>query len=174
MRLLEAVHERARLRHLSPRTEETYAGWIGRYVRHHGRRHPREMGEREVAEFLTTLAVRGNVSASTQNQALAALLFLYRDVLGIPMQIGEEAVRAKRARRLPEVMTREEVARILDAMSGTARLAALVLYGSGLRLQECVTLRVKDIGFAERTVMVRGGKGDQDRRTSTPRCCSAR
>jgi site-specific recombinase XerD len=127
--------------------------------------HPRDMAEREIGECLTELAVRGRVSASTQNQALAALLFLYRDVLGIPMQIEEGVVRVKRARRLPEVMTREEVAAVIDAMTGTPRLAALMLYGSGLRLQECVMLRVKDVDFAERTVMVRGGKGDKDRRT---------
>jgi integron integrase len=165
MRLLEAFHARARLRHLSPRTEETYRGWVRRYIRQFRPRHPRELGDREVGLFLTALAVEHGVSASTQNQALAALMFLYREVLGVPIAIGEHVVRAKRGRRLPEVMTRDEVARVLRALRGTPRIAATLLYGSGLRLEECLSLRIKDIGFAERVLMVRGGKGDKDRRT---------
>lgn len=168
MRLQDAFRDRARLRHLSPRTEQAYFGWVRRYVRHCDRRHPRDLGEREVGLFLTSLAVEHKVSASTQNQALAALMFLYREVLGIPMTIGEHAVRAKRGRRLPEVMTRSEVAAVLGALEGVPRLASRILYGSGLRLEECLSLRVKDIGFAERTILVRAGKGNKDRRTVLP------
>ena len=165
MRLLEAVHARVRLRHLSPRTEQTYAGWVKRFVRYHGCRHPREMGDREIGHFLTSLAVDANVSASTQNQALAALLFLYREVLGIPVAVGDDTVRAKRGHRLPEVMTREEATRIIGMRSGTPRIVALLLYGSGLRLEESLTLRVKDIDFSTRSILVRSGKGNKDRRT---------
>jgi integron integrase len=168
MRLQDAIRARAKLRHLSPRTEQAYLGWVRRYIRHFGGRHPRDLSDRDVGEFLTTLAVDRKVSASTQNQALAALLFLYHEVLGIPISIGEHAVRAKRGRRLPEVMTRNEVAAVITALSGTPRLVALLLYGSGLRLEECLALRVKDIGFAERIILVRAGKGNKDRRTVLP------
>ena len=168
MRLLETLRARARLRHLSPRTEQAYIGWVRRYIRHFGSVHPRELGDREVGLFLTSLAVERKVTASTQNQALAALLFLYREVLGIPIAIGEHAVRAKRGRRLPEVMTRDEVSHVLDALTGIPGLAARLLYGSGLRLEECLSLRVKDIGFAERIILVRAGKGNKDRRTVLP------
>lgn len=168
MRLQDAIRARAKLRHLSPRTEQAYLGWVRRFVRHVGGRHPRELGDREVGEFLTMLAVDRKVSASTQNQALAALLFLYREVLAIPIEMGERAVRAKRGRRLPEVMTRSEVAAVIAAMEGIPRLVARLLYGSGLRLEESLSLRVKDIGFAERTILVRGGKGNKDRRTVLP------
>lgn len=165
MRLLQLVHERCRLRHLSARTEATYTGWIKRYIVFHRRRHPRDMGEPEIAAFLTMLAVRGQVASSTQNQALAALLFLYRDVLAIPMTIGDEAIRAKRPKRLPEVMSRAEVADVIGQLEGRNRLACLILYGSGLRLLECLALRVKDIDVDERSLIVRGGKGNKDRRT---------
>ena len=168
VRLQDAIRARARLRHLSPRTEQTYLAWVRRFVRHCGGRHPRDLGDREVGDFLTSLAVDRKVSASTQNQALAALLFLYREVLGIPIGVGEHAIRAKRGRRLPEVMTRSEVSAVLTAMTGVPRLAARLLYGSGLRLEECMSLRVKDIGFAERTILVRAGKGNKDRRTVLP------
>ncbi|MEP6622482.1 MAG: integron integrase, partial [bacterium] len=153
------------MRHLSAKTERAYAGWIRRYITFHRRRHPRDMAEREVASFLTMLAVDGHVAASTQNQALAALLFLYRDVLGMPMTISNEVVRAKRPKRLPDVMSRGEVANLLAELEGVAALGCLLLYGSGLRLQECISLRVKDVDVAERTVIVRGGKGNKDRRT---------
>ncbi len=165
MTLMEAVHERCRVRHLSKRTEEAYSAWIRRYVKYHRRRHPREMGEAEIGAFLTMLAVDGRVSSSTQNQALAALQFLYVDVLGIPVAVGDEIVRAKRPARLPEVLSREEVSMVIAAMEGTERLAAMLLYGSGLRLLECLSLRVKDIDLAERSIIVRGGKGNKDRRT---------
>lgn len=165
MRLLEAIHARARLRHLSPRTEKAYAGWVKRFVRYHGRRHPRDLGDREIGRFLTSLAVDANVSAATQNQALAALLFLYREVLGIPVTVGQDTVRAKRGRRLPEVMTRDEATRIIDLLAGTPHVVALFLYGSGLRLEEALTLRVKDVDVETRTILVRSGKGNKDRRT---------
>lgn len=168
MRLLDAVHARARVRHLSPRTEEAYRGWIVRFVRHHGLRHPRELDGGHIEAFLTSLAVDARVSSSTQNQALAALLFLYRDVLGIPMDLADGAVRAKRPRRLPEVMSRDEVARVLAAMHGTPQLCGLLLYGAGLRLNECLALRVKDVDFSQRSLLVRSGKGDKDRRTMLP------
>ena len=163
-------HLRSVLRtlHYSRRTEQAYVAWVRRFVRFSGGRHPRDLGQAEVGRFLSNLAVEGNVAASTQNQALAALLFLYRDVLGIPMALGDEAVHAKRPARLPVVLTRGEAKAILDALDGTKRLIATLLYGSGLRLYECVTLRVKDIDLTLNQVMVRGGKGDKDRITMLP------
>ena len=137
-------------------------------MRFSGDRHPLQLGQAEVGRFISSLATEGHVAASTQNQALAALLFLYRDVLGIPLSIGDEAVRAKRPERLPVVLTRGEVKAILDAMDGTKRLIATLLYGSGLRLQECLTLRIKDIDLGSNQITVRGGKGDKDRITMLP------
>jgi integron integrase len=154
-----------RARHLSRATEEAYVGWIRRFVVHHGRRHPREMGEREVGAFLTALAVEGHVASSTQNQALAALQFLYNEVLALPIAVGGDVVRAKRPHRLPEVLSRREVAAVLGELHGTPHLVASLLYGSGLRLGECLSLRVKDVDVVERIVTVRGGKGDKDRMT---------
>jgi integron integrase len=165
MRLLDVVRARMRTRHLSAATEEAYVAWIRRFVAFHGRRHPRDMAEREVGAFLTHLAVEGKVAASTQNQALAALQFLYVDVLGLPLGIGDEVVRAKRPHRLPEVMSRAEVSEVLGALQGTPRLVATVLYGSGLRINECLSLRVKDVDVAERVLTVRSGKGAKDRMT---------
>ena len=165
MKLLNAVRARMRTRHLSRATEQAYVGWIRRYIVHHGRRHPREMGEREVGGFLTALAVEGHVAAATQNQALAALQFLYNDVLGLPLAIGDDVIRAKRPHRLPEVLTRAEVAIVIAHMRGVSRLIARMLYGSGLRIGEGIALRVKDVDVAERIITVRGGKGDKDRMT---------
>lgn len=165
MKLLDAVRARMRIRHLSRATEETYVAWIRRFIVYNNRRHPREMAEREVGAFLTALAVRGNVSASTQNQALAALQFLYVDVLGVPITLGGDVVRAKRPHRLPEVLTKAEVGLVLANMSGVSWLVASLLYGSGLRIGECLALRVKDVDVAERVITVRGGKGDKDRMT---------
>ena len=165
MRLLDAVRARMRTRHLSAATEEAYIGWIRRYIAFHHRRHPREMGEREVGAFLTALAVDGHVAASTQNQALAALQFLYNDVLGIGLAIGTDVVRAKRPHRIPEVLSRAEVTSVLAAMSGVTRLVASILYGSGLRISECLALRVKDVDVTERILTVRAGKGAKDRMT---------
>ncbi len=164
-RLLDQVRAVLRRKHYSLRTEEAYISWVKRYVLFHQKRHPREMGLPEVEAFLTDLAVVQQVAASTQNQALSALLFLYAEVLGQPLAGRVAAVRAKQPERLPTVMTRDEVVRVLDALSGVQQLMAKLLYGSGLRLMECVRLRVKDVDFAQRQVIVRDGKGGKDRVT---------
>lgn len=167
-RLLDSVRDVLRRKHYSIRTEEAYVGWIRRFVIFHGTRHPRDMGLPEVEAFLTDLAVNQGVAASTQNQALSALLFLYGEVLNQPLDGPIQSVRAKQPERLPTVLTRDEVARVLDALSGTHRLMAQLLYGSGLRLMECVRMRVKDLDFAQRQVLVRDGKGAKDRVTPLP------
>ena len=164
-RLLDEVRERLRARHYSLRTETIYLGWIKRFIIANGKRHPREMGAAEVEAFLTGLAVQGKVAASTQNQALSGLLFLYREVLGIELERMENVVRAKRPLRVPTVLSREEVSRLLAVMEGRPRLLAALLYGSGLRLMECLRLRVKDVDFARNEIVVRDGKGGKDRRT---------
>jgi integron integrase len=162
---MDAVRARIRTHHFSAATEAAYVGWIRRFIHFHQRRHPREMGEREVGAFLTALAVDANVAASTQNQALAALQFLYNEVLGIALGIGDDVIRAKRPHRLPEVFTRAEVSALFAELTGTPRLVAAMLYGSGLRISECLSLRVKDVDIAERIVSVRRGKGAKDRMT---------
>jgi integron integrase len=167
-RLLDQVREALRTRHYSRRTEKAYVGWIRRFVIFHGKRHPREMGEAEVTRFLSHLAVERKVSASTQNQALAALLFLYRVVLGIELKWLGEMVRAKRPQRLPVVLTRREVRELLERLRGTTWLMASLLYGSGLRLLECARLRVKDVDFERGEILVRDGKGRKDRVTMLP------
>jgi integron integrase len=166
--LLERLREVIRARHYSRRTEEAYVRWVRRLVRFHGMRHPREMGETEITSYLTSLAVAGKVSASTQTQALSAILFLYREVLGQDLPWLDDVVRAKVPQRLPVVLTREEVRKILLSLDGTPRLVARLLYGSGLRLLECLRLRVKDVDFGASQIVVRGGKGDRDRRTMLP------
>jgi integron integrase len=158
-----------RTRHLSRRTEKAYTQWIRRYIFFHGKRHPGELGADEVSAFLTHLAVRRKVAASTQNQALAALLFLYRRVLQIDLAALDRVVRARRPRRLPVVLTPSEVGSLLDHLVGTPQLMATLLYGSGLRLLECARLRVKDLDFPQRQIVVRGGKGDRDRITLLPK-----
>ena len=165
MKLMTRVRQALRLRHYSRRTEQAYVDWIRRYVRFHDLQHPRDLTERDVTRFLSDLAVRGHVSASTQNQALASLLFLYREVLG--QQVGwlAELVRAQRPHRLPVVLTRDEVRTVIGRMGGVPRLVAGMLYGSGLRLLEGLQLRVKDLDFERREVRIRGGKGDRDRVT---------
>lgn len=167
-RLIPAVRRVMRTRHLSRLTEEAYVRWIVRFVRFHGLRHPRTLGEREVREFLSHLATDRNVAASTQSQALAALLFLYTDVLRDPVPWIADVIRARRPQRLPVVMTREEVRAVLGKMRGSPRVVALLLYGSGLRLMEALQLRVKDIDFGMNQITVRGGKGDRDRVTMLP------
>jgi len=167
-RLVDAIRGVARVRRLSPRTEKAYRGWIRRFILFHGRRHPAEMGAAEVTAFLTALAKEGGVSASTQNQALAALLFLYRHVLEQELPWLDGLVRAKRPRRLPLVLTRGEVAAVLDRMRGAPHLMALLLYGGGLRVLECARLRVQDLDFERRTIRVRAAKGDRDRSTVLP------
>jgi len=157
-----------RVRHYSLRTEEAYVGWIRRFIVFHGKRHPREMGKEEITTFLTRLAVQGKVAASTQNQALSALLFLYRSVLEAEVPWLDELVHAKRPRKLPVVLTRGEVQALLSCLRGTRWLMAVLLYGSGLRLLECLRLRVKDIVFERAEIMVREGKGGKDRLTMLP------
>jgi integron integrase len=167
-RLLDRVRAACRVRHYSLRTEEAYANWVRRFVLFHGKRHPLEMGAAEINAFLTHLAVDGHVSASTQNQAFSALLFLYQKVLEVEPGRIEGAVRASRPRRLPVVLSREEVRRVLAELTGTYRLIGLLLYGAGLRLLEALRLRVKDVDFALNQIVVRQGKGDKDRRTMLP------
>ena len=167
-KLLDRVSELMRLRHYSIRTERSYIGWIKRYILFHKKRHPGEMGVPEIEAFLTHLAVDRKISRSTQNQAFNALLFLYREVLKIPLDERIQAVRASRKRKLPVVMTRDEVRLVIEAMSGTCGLMAKVMYGSGLRLMECVRLRVQDMDFNMNQITVRSGKGDKDRWTMLP------
>jgi integron integrase len=167
-RLLDRVRSEVRTRHYSRRTEEAYVGWTKRFVLFHHKRHPAAMGRDEVNAFLSHLAVDANVSASTQAQALSALVFLYRHVLDDPLPWMDEIVRASRPRKLPVVLSREEVGSVLGAMKGTTRLVASILYGGGLRLMEALRLRVKDVDFAARLLVVREGKGAKDRRTMLP------
>jgi integron integrase len=167
-RLLDRVREANRLRHGSRSTEKSYVGWIRRFVLFHGKRHPAEMGATEVAQFLSSLAVEGQVAASTQNQALSALLFLYRYVLHQDLPWVEDVVRARRPKHLPVVLTREEVRTVISKLDGTARLMATLLYGSGLRVLECARLRVQDVDFAMNHIVVRDGKGAKDRVTVLP------
>ena len=167
-KLLDQVCDVIRLKHYSLRTERTYCDWIERFIRFHELRHPRDMGEAEVSAFLTHLARDGKVAASTQNQALSALLFLYKEVLKQEIGWLENVERAKKPTRLPVVLTRDEVHKIFAHLHGTARLMAGLLYGSGLRLMECVRLRVKDIDFGYVRITVRDTKGNKDRVTMLP------
>ena len=157
-----------RTKHYSIRTERAYVDWARRYVLFHGKRHPRELGPDHVNRFLTHLAVAKHVAASTQNQALSALLFLYGEVLGMPLPREDGLVRAKKPHRLPTVLTREEVARVLSRLDGPPKIAATLLYGAGLRLLEVLRLRVKDVDFGLGQLVVRDGKGQKDRVTMLP------
>jgi integron integrase len=165
MKLLAQVRARLRMKHYSPRTEQAYVYWVERYVRFHGVRHPAELGAAELTRFLGSLAQGRRVSASTQNQALAALLFLYREVLGLRVGWLATLVRAQGPRRLPCVLTRAEVRAVLGRLRGVERMVAALLYGSGLRLLEALQLRVKDIDFERGEIVVRRGKGAKDRVT---------
>ncbi len=167
-KLLQSVQDVMRFRHYSLRTERCYCDWIRRFIVFHGKRHPSEMAEAEVTDFLTHLARDGNVAPATQNQALSALLFLYKEVLKQEIGWLGTIERATKPKRLPVVLTREEVHRIFAHLEGTPRLMAALLYGSGLRLMECVRLRVKDIDFGYARVTVRDGKGAKDRITMLP------
>src|SRR5437868_7953195 len=167
-KLLERVRDVIRVKHYSLRTERTYCDWIERFIRFHRMRHPSEMGAAEVGEFLTHLARDGHVAASTQNQALSALLFLYKQVLKEEIGWLEDVERAKKPARLPVVLTRDEVHKIFAHLHGTPRLMAGLLYGSGLRLMECVRLRVKDVDFGYARITVRDGKDGKDRVTMLP------
>ncbi len=168
VRLLDQVQARIRRLGLSRRTEEAYVGWIRRFILANGKRHPEKMGALEVEAFLTGLATHGNVAPATQGQALSGLLFLYREVLGIELPWMDEIRRAKRPQRLPVVLSRPEVDALLGELDGVPWLMASLLYGSGLRLMECVRLRVKDVDFDRHEITVRQGKGGKDRRTMLP------
>jgi len=154
--LCRSVREALRTQHYSIRTEEAYTNWIRRFILFHDKRHPKEMGADEIEEYLTYLAVERNVAASTQNQALSALLFLYQNVLQKDLERSVDAVHAKKPKRLPTVLTQEEAQQVLTAMSGTHQLIAKLLYGSGLRLIECLRLRVKDIDCKQHQIIVHG------------------
>jgi integron integrase len=167
-RLLDRLRAAVRLRHYSFRTEECYAAWVRRFILFHNKRHPLEMGAAEINAFLTDLAVRGHVSASTQNQAFSAVLFLYQKVLEIDPGRIQGVIRAKRPQRLPVVLSPEEVRRTLGEMDGSCRLIALLLYGAGLRLIESLRLRVQDLDWDRGEILVRHGKGGKDRRTMLP------
>jgi integron integrase len=168
LRLLDQIRAACRVRHYSRRTEQAYVYWARWFVLAHDRRHPQNMGEREVAAFLTSLATTHDVAASTQNQALAALLFLYRHVLDVQLPWMDSVVRAKRPKRIPVVLSRNEIARLLAAMDGQRWLMASLMYGTGMRLLECLQLRIHDVDFARREIVVRHGKGGKDRRLPLP------
>ena len=167
-KLLDQVRDRIRVKHYSIRTETQYVQWIKRFILYHGKRDPQEMSAAEVEAFLTHLAVEGRVSASTQNQALSALLFLYKEVLAIDLPWLGNVVRAKQPKRLPVVLTRSEVRDVLVRMNGVYGLMANMLYGTGMRLMECVRLRVKDVDFERGEILIREGKGGKDRVTMLP------
>ena len=167
-KLLDQVRMVIRRKHYSIRTEESYVHWVRRFILFHGKRHPAELGEPEIASFLSHLAVARRVSASTQNQAFNALLFLFRHVLQKPLGPIQDTVRAKRPRKLPVVMSQAEARKVIDAMEGQFQIMARLLYGSGLRLMECLRLRVRDIDFERNQIVVRAGKGFKDRVTLLP------
>jgi integrase len=169
-RLLEQVRDAVRRRHYSHRTEETYVHWIKRFIYFSGKRYPGELGAPEVTAFLNYLAREREVAAATQNQALSALLFLYREVLGKALPWLDDLERARRPARMPTVLSREEAQRLLAGIQGTKWLMASLLYGAGLRLRECLKLRVKDVDFGYRQILVRDGKGAKDRVTMLPDC----
>jgi integron integrase len=167
-KLLDQVRNAARLHHLSIRTEDAYVNWIRRFILFHNKRHPRDMRTADIEKFLSHLATHKNVAASTQNQALSALLFLYRDVLKVDIPYLDNLVWAKRPKKLPVVLTPDEVQAVLSKLSGLYWLMASLLYGSGLRLMECLRLRVKDIDFVSNQIFIRDGKGEKDRVTVLP------
>ena len=167
-RLLDQVRGKIRVKHYSLRTEQAYVDWIKRFIRHFDKRHPRDLGSKEVEAFLTHLAVAGKVAASTQNQAKSALLFLYREVLETELPWLDNVEQAKAPKRLPVVLTRTEVQSLLCRLEGIHWLIANLLYGTGMRIMECLRLRAKDVDFARREVLVRDGKGFKDRVTMLP------
>jgi integron integrase len=167
-KLLDQVRDAIRAKHYSLRTEKTYIDWIRRYILFHNKRHPREMGVPEVQEFIIHLASSGKVSASTQNQALSAVTFLYRHVLHTELQFPADTIRPGRSKHLPVVLTPQEARAVINSMSGLPKLMAKILYSSGLRLMECLRLRVKDIDFGNRQIIVREGKGEKDHFTILP------
>lgn len=168
LRLLDLVRERIRLKHYSLRTEEAYVYWVRRFILFHGKKHPRDMGGPEVARFLSHLATQCEVAASTQNQALSALLFLYRAVLQVELPWMDGVVHAKRPKRVPVVLSEGEVRALLAHLEGTRWLVVALLYGSGARLLEGLRLRIRDLDFERRRIVVRDGKGARDRETLLP------
>ena len=172
-KLLDQVRGKIRVKHYSIRTEQAYTDWIRRFILFFGKRHPRELGAAEVERFLTHLAVEGRVAASTQNQAKSALLFLYKEVLGLELPWLDGVERARAPKRLPVVLTRDEVAAVVSRLSGTHWLIASLLYGAGLRIMEALRLRVKDVDFSRREILVRDGKGFKDRVTMLPAALAA-
>jgi len=171
--LLDDLRSKIRARHLSLRTEQAYASWAERFIRFHRGRHPASMRAPEIDAFLTYLSARRGVAASTHNQAASALLFLYREVLGMDVERPGRVVRARTPTRLPVVLTPTEVRSVIDRMQGTNRIIATLLYGSDMRLLECMRLRVKDIDFERREILIREGKGDRDRVTMLPEAVRA-
>jgi len=167
-KLLDQVRAKIRLKHYSIRTEQAYTDWIKRFILHFGKRHPRDLGASEVEQFLTHLAVNGKVAASTQNQAKAALLFLYKEVLAMELSWLDKVEQAKTPKRLPVVLNRDEIQSILSRLSGTQHLIAGLLYGTGMRIMECLRLRVQDVDFKRGEILIRNGKGFKDRVTMLP------
>jgi integron integrase len=167
-KLLDIVREKIRVKHYSIRTEMQYLQWVKRFILYHNKRHPREMGGKEVEAFLSHLTTQGNVSSSTQNQALSALLFLYREVLDQMLPWMDDVIRAKKPQRLPVVLSQQDVRKVLNLMQGMHGLIARVLYGTGMRIMECCRLRVQDIDFDRGEILIRNGKGAKDRVTMLP------
>lgn len=167
-KLMDQLRDAIRVRHYSRLTEKSYTYWVRFYIRFNKMRHPCDLGEYEVGQFLTFLAVKRNVAASTQNQALNAIVFLYKRVLNKPLGMIQNATRAKRPKRIPVVFSYNEVQRILEQMDGTAALITRLMYGAGLRIMECLRLRIKDIDFDRKEIVVRNGKGGKDRVTVLP------
>jgi len=168
VKLLDRVREQLRLKHYSYRTEQTYLHWIKRYILFHKKRHPNEMGDEEIRAFLVHLAEKEHVAASTQNQAFSALLFLYRHILNKELTVDYRSIGASRSKRLPTVLTKEDTQRVIDYLRGEYQLMAKLLYGSGLRVSECLRLRVKDLDFDYKTIAIYDGKGEKDRVTILP------
>lgn len=167
-KLLDQVRGKIRLKHYSIRTEQAYTDWIRRFILYHGKKHPRDMGAAEVEQFLTHLAVQGRVAASTQNQAKSALLFLYKEVLEVELPWLDNVEQAKAPKRLPIVLNRDEIQAILARLSGTNWLVASLLYGTGMRIMECLRLRVQDVDMTRHEILIRDGKGFKDRLTMLP------
>lgn len=168
VKLLDRVREQLRLKHYSYRTEETYVHWIKRYILFHKKRHPNEMGDEEIRAFLIHLAEKEQVAASAQNQAFSALLFLYRYILNKGLTVDFKSIGASRSKHLPTVLTKEETQKVIDYLSAEYQLMAKLLYGSGLRVTECLRLRIKDIDFDYKTLTIYDGKGEKDRVTVLP------
>ena len=167
-KLLEQVSDAIRIKHNSQRTEKTYIDWISRYILFHKKRHPKDMGVEEIQAFISHLATERRLSASSQNQALSAVIFLYRHVLQKEIDLPSDLIRAEKSKTLPVVLTQPEALAVITSMTGLSQLMAKILYGSGLRLMECLRLRVKDIDFGNHTIIVRDGKGEDDRATILP------